>query len=375
MFRDKRVRTGAFIMPILLIIMMVALTGFMVNTIGKKEGTKVHVVRTSNPMVDLLRKQKFEVIEVDSRQAGEALVKDGKARLLLDIKPEVDGQIPIEAIVDPKNQNGQIALAKVGSIFVATNQAAVKMILTEKGVPASAQEPVKLKVIELQIGEKASAGEMIVGFLPYLIIIWAFYGAMGIVGDLVAGEKEKNTLETLLITPTSRTQIVMGKVFALAVVSLTSSLSSLVGMIVVSVAKLPGSDVMFKGGFGVSPTAAGTILILMIPLCLFFSCILVAVSSFAKNTREAQTYLTSVSFVVLIPAIFSQFIGLTDYGSNMWINAVPILNTANNVRMALLGKATVMPIVISVAVSLVLALIGFMVTVRMFNREEVLVRV
>ena len=73
--------------------------------------------------------------------------------------------------------------------------------------------------------------------------------------------------------------------------------------------------------------------------------------------------------------VFSQFIGLTDYGSNMAINFIPILNTANNVRMALLGKATMLPILISIAVSLVLALIGFVITVRMFNREEVLVRV
>jgi sodium transport system permease protein len=149
----------------------------------------------------------------------------------------------------------------------------------------------------------------------------------------------------------------------------------LVGIFIVSVAKLPGSEVMFKGGFGVSPTAALTILALMIPTALFFSCILVAVSSYAKNSREAQTYLTSVSFVVLIPAVFSQFIGLTDYGSSLWVNFIPILNTANNVRLALLGKAMLVPVLCSVAVSLVLAAIGFVVTVRMFNREEVLVRV
>ncbi len=375
MFRDKRVRTGAFIMPVLLIIMMVGLTGFLVKAVGKNEGTKVHVVKSTSPLLEAFRKAKFEVVDVATREEGEALVKSGKARILLEIKDSDNGQLPIDAIVDPKNQTGQIALARVSAVVEIANKAAIKEIFRLKNIPESAQEAIKLKVIELQIGDKASAGDMIVGLLPYLIIIWAFYGAMGIVGDLVAGEKEKNTLETLLITPAGRNEIVMGKIFALSVVSLLSSLSSLVGIFIVSVAKLPGSEVMFKGGFGVSPTAAFTILVLMIPTSLFFSCILVAVSSYAKNSREAQTYLTSVSFIVLIPAIFSQFIGLTDYGSTLWVNFIPILNTANNVRLALLGKATMLPVLCSIAVSLVLAVIGFVVTVRMFNREEVLVRV
>lgn len=208
-----------------------------------------------------------------------------------------------------------------------------------------------------------------------MIVIWAFYGAMGVAGDIVAGEKEKSTLETLLIAPVTRTSIVLGKLIALSAISIVSSLSSLLGIILFAVLRPPGSAEMFKAGLGVTPLSMAIILVLMLPMATLFSSLLIGVSSYAKNTREAQQYLAQISFVVITPAVFSQFIGLTDYGTKRWVDLIPILNTANNIRLALLGKADFTGIAITVAVSAVLAFIALRVTVKLFNREEVLVRV
>ena len=193
--------------------------------------------------------------------------------------------------------------------------------------------------------------------------------------DMVAGEKDKNTLETLLITPVGRNQIVLGKVLALAVVCFLSSFSCVVGLLLASVLKLPGSEEMFKNGFGVTPIAAGTIILLQLPMVAMFASILIAISSYARNPREAQTYLALVNFVVILPAVFSQVIGLTDLGSKLWINAVPVLNSANNIRNALLGKTDWLAVAITFGVSAVLALIGIWIAVFLFNREEVLIRI
>jgi len=146
-------------------------------------------------------------------------------------------------------------------------------------------------------------------------------------------------------------------------------------MILASVLKLSGTKEMFQGGFGVTPVAAGTIILVLLPLVAFFASILIAISSYAKNPREAQTYLAIVNFIVIMPAIFSQVIGLTDLGNKLWINCVPVLNTANNIRAALLGKTDWVAVGITVAVSAVLAAIAIKVAVTLFNREQVLVRV
>ncbi|MGV3618307.1 MAG: ABC transporter permease [Fimbriimonas sp.] len=376
MFRDKRVRSAAFIGPIVLIVMVTMLFGFVFGSIGKKENQKVHVVKTDAPEAVALRSTGIQVIEVPDVKAGEELIKKSQARLVLDFqKAGPDGQTRVDAYLDPKSQPGQIALGTVQAYFGGLNRQSLGAVLQERGIPASVQEKIKIERKEVAIGEKGGASDFIVGMLPYLIVIWAFYGAMSIAGDLVAGEKEKNTLETLLITPTRRTDIVLGKFLALGLVSLLSSLSSLVGLAGVAILKLPGADIMFKGGTGLSPTAALIIILVMLPLVALFSAILVAVSSYARNPREAQTYLTQVSFIVIMPAMFSQFIGFLDAGSAFWVNFVPILNAANNMRLALLGKPDFVGAAATVAISLVLAIGALYFTVKLFNREEVLVRV
>lgn len=376
MMRDKRVRSAAIFGPIMLIVLMISLFGFVFSTVGKKENQKIHIVKTNSPLKALFEKAKFQVIEVDSVAKGEELVKSGKARLVLNIgNPTPEGQIPVDAYVDPKNQTGEIAFTVVRAVIGETNKAALSAVLRKKNIPEAVEEGIKLKRNDVQVGEKGGASEFLVSLLPYFIVMWAFYGAMSIASDLVAGEKEKNTLETLLISPVRRTEIVLGKFLALSSISLISSLSCLVGMALVSVLKLPGTEMMFKNGLGLSPVAALVIVAVMLPLVALFSSILIAVSSYARNPREAQTYLTQVSFVVILPAIFSQFIGLMDAGSAFWVNFIPILNSANNIRLALLGKAEVSAVLATIAVSLVLALIALRITVRFFNREEVLVRI
>ena len=132
---------------------------------------------------------------------------------------------------------------------------------------------------------------------------------------------------------------------------------------------------MFEQGVGVTPAAAGVIVLVITPSVALFSSVMIAVSAYARNVRESQSYLTLISFIVLMPAIASQFIGYTDAGSSRWVNFVPVLNAANTIRQAMFGKFDFTAIGTTVAVSTVLALIAMRVVVFMFNREEVLTRV
>jgi sodium transport system permease protein len=380
LFRDKRVRSTAFFGPIILIVVLFSLMGFVFGQLGKKENTKVHVVQGASSLKDVLTKAKFQVVEVPSLEEGQKLIKAGDARVVLVLPNDKEQAIQyqqriVDAYVDPKQQTGQIALSMVTNVLEQAGRAITVSRLKDQGIPERALEPIKIAKHDIQVGEKGGASEFLVGLLPYMIVIWAFYGAMGIAGDMVAGEKEKSTLETLLITPVKRTHIVLGKLLALSTISLMSSLSSLIGIILLATVKPPGTAEMFKSGLGVNPASAVLILALMIPMAAVFSSLLIGVSSFAKNSREAQQFLSQISFIVLMPAIFSQFIGLTDYGSKRWVDFVPILNTANNIRLILLGKADFVGIAITIGVSAVLALIALQITVRLFNREEVLVRV
>lgn len=383
MARDKRVRSSAIFGPIILIVVLVYLFGFLQTTLSKPENQRIHVVRegSDNAIVEGLRKGKVNVIEVDTIAEGEKLIREGRARVVLTFEQGLNDRLAsgerssITATFDPKNQTAPIAISIVERIVVEINKVQRNSLLTSQGIDPERAEPLKVVEKKLETGPKGGASDLIIGFLPYLIVIWAFYGGMSIASDLVAGEKEKATLETLLISPASRSQVAMGKFLALGAVCFISSLSSLVGLAVMSAVKLPMTAGLFKDGLGVSPQAAAVTLLVMLPTVALFAGVLLAISAFAKNPREAQTHLTLVSFVVLMPALFSQFIGFTDFAQAKWVGAVPVLNSATSIRNALLGKFDFVAIGLTVVISSVLAAIAVAIAVRMFNREEVLTRV
>lgn len=383
MMRDKRVRSSALFGPIILIAVLVYLFGFLQTTLSRPEGQRIHVVvkGSGNAIVEGLRQGKVKVIEVADLKEGEKLIREGRARVVLQFQEGLNESIAlnepstINAYFDPKNQTAPIALNIVDRIVAEINKNRRNELLQTHAIDPKRAEPLTLSEHRIETTKEKGASELIIGFLPYLIVIWAFYGGMSVASDLVSGEKEKTTLETLLVSPVSRTHIALGKFFALAAVCLVSSLSSLVGLALMSVINLPMTREFFKDGLGVSLPAAGVIFAVLVPTVGLFAGVLLAISTFAKNPREAQTHLTMVSFVVLMPALFSQFIGFTDYANATWVGAVPILGTATTIRNALLGKYEIVMMLLSIGVSAVLALAAVWIAVRLFNREQVLTRV
>jgi len=381
MMRDRRVLTSAVVGPIFLIVVMLVLFGFLDDSLSKPKAQTVHIVASarSAPLIEaLVRDRAFKVAWVPTRADGERLVRDGKAKLLLDVDSNADPGLKrpttLLAFFNPDEPLAGIPLQIVQEKVGESNKAVIGAILVAHGVPSDMAEPNRLVKKPLKTTEGLGSA-MIVGMIPYLIVIWAFYGGFSVVTELVTGEKEKSTLETLLITPVSRTQIAFGKYFALCCVCLTSSLMSLLGLIVVGLMRLPLTKGLFPHGVSVSAPMLAAVAVVLVPLVALFGSVLLSISTFARNTREAQTHLTLVSFLVLLPAIFSQFIGLTGFAHAKWIPFVPILNSAACIKDALMGKTDWGALGVTVGISVVLAAAGIRWAVWMFNREQVLTRV
>jgi sodium transport system permease protein len=377
MLRDKRLRTSAFFGPIFMMVLMCYIYGLLFSTISKKDHLKIHVVGQSAALTGALTSSNSDIVQLSSVDEGKKLIESGDATVVLDVPTNSvgSGQAELDAYFDPKQQLAQVTLGKIQEFISKTNRDALNGVLSAHSIPTTAAEQTKLVRKEVQVGAKGGVSDILVGMLPYLIVLWAFMAGVSVVSDLVAGEKEKNTLETLLITPVRRTQIVLGKFLCLSAVCLASSLSSLLGLAIASMIHLPGSEILFKNGIGLSPTSVAEVVVLLIPAVAFFASIQLSVSSYAKNPREAQSYLGLLNFAVIMPAIFSSIIGFTGADHSMWVNFVPILNTANNIRMVLVGKASAVPMLITIAISLVLAALAIRLAVALFNREQVLTRV
>lgn len=374
MFRDKRVRSGALVTPVILVFSILLLFGFIIDTLARPENMKLSIIG-SGPLVEQLKAAKVKVDVIPSVAEAEARIRAGEARLVLEMPAENAApgrQVVVRAYFDDKDEKAQVQLAQTRAIFSKLSNELLLHTLETEGLPKEAAEPIKFEEKPVKIGSDQSASDFVIKLLPYIIVIYAFYGGMGSVGDLVAGEKEKKTLETLLITPVSRTDIAVGKFLALGTLCLASSLSAVVGLLLAGVIKLKIFEKLFPEGLGVSATSLALVVLVLLPAVVLFASLMLAISTRSKNLREAQTQLTLASLIVLMPAMFSQFIGLTDFANAMWVNAVPVLNTANAIRNVLLGKPELVPIAVGVLVNAVLGVIALVWAIRLFKQEAVL---
>ena len=385
MLRDKRVRSAMFIGPVFSVALMFALFGMIFSSIGKATKTTVHAIiphhdAATDSFIKALEKGGMTVKELPSVADAEEKIKKGDVRLALDFGPGMEAALSgnqsfkLPAYFDPSEQKAQIALGVIEKSMDGMNEAIVGKIFEAKQIDKAMLKPLSVERKEVKVGETNSS-EFLVQLLPYLIVIWAFYGAMSSASDLVAGEKERQTLETLLISPVARREVALGKLLALALASFLATASSIATIFLFYSLKLEFLKPLFEKGLGLNFTGVLVIFVALVPTTMFFASALIALSSFARNTREAQTYLAQGSILVMLPAMFSQIIGFTDFAQSRMVYAIPILNATNVIRNALVGKYDAIGIAMTFGIGTVLALIAMAWSVRLFNRETILNRI
>ncbi|MBS1714415.1 MAG: ABC transporter permease [Armatimonadetes bacterium] len=380
MFRDKRVRSGAFVMPVFMIVLFVQIFGLIEDKVSRPQTPKLAIV---DPGIDSVAKtlsgdKSGQTTLVKTREEGVRLVERGKAKLLVEFGPDfeknvTEGRAKITATYDPTEPLSGMALGAFQEKIKRANDARLREVLSSHDVDPSMAEPIRVTVKETS-RPKGLGGSSMVNLLPYFIVIWAFYGGMSIVSDLVAGEKERGTMETLLVSPVRRREVALGKYLALALVCLLSSLTAVVGIVLVGVTKFGYAGRLFPTGLSISFASLAAMTLTLLPLVLLMAGILISVSAAAKNMREAQTYLTLVSFIVIMPAVFSQIIGFTDMQNALWVKLVPVLGSAVSLKEALLAKTDWPGLFAGMAVCGVLAAVFLAFSVSQFERESIVSR-
>lgn len=202
--------------------------------------------------------------------------------------------------------------------------------------------------------------------LPFLLITFLFTGAMSICADSIAGEKERGTIATLLITPTKRSHIVLGKVVALGITALASALVSAVGLFM-SLPKLIGVGFSFSI-YG--PTTIILALIIIILTVLLFTAILTMVSTYAKTIKEATSLSTPLMVVIMLISV-SNFMSTTA-STNLASYFIPVLNVSQ--CLVQLFSLSINPITFVICIlsnAVYIAICVYIVT-KIFNNEHII---
>lgn len=221
--------------------------------------------------------------------------------------------------------------------------------------------------------KREDLGEKIGGLIPYMIFILCLQGAMLPATDIGAGEKERGTLETLLISPISRNQLVLGKFFTIAFAGVTSAMVTVGSLFVWGVLLSQGMAIELITEFMSAISALDFVLMfaMLIPVVAIFSAVLLSMSIYAKSFKEAQGYMTPLVFIVIIPVILAMLPGIKLEGIYAW---VPLMNVALAIKELIKGTMDYMaliPIFLSTT-----AIAGLLLTfcIYWFNREKVLFR-
>ncbi len=221
---------------------------------------------------------------------------------------------------------------------------------------------------ELIINEDKANGLMLASMLPYFIIMMLFAGAMGLCVDAIAGEKERGTMATMLLSPVKRSSIVFGKLFGLSVLSALSSVVYAVSMIIA----MP----MAMGGLGMGEISFSVLQIvellgIMVSLVLFNVCILCLLSVFAKNSKEASAYVTPVYMVVIVLGMLTMFnVGGTAPATSSY--AIPIYGSSLAIQAVASNELTLAQFGLSVAGNILCVLVMVVVITKLFNNEKVM---
>jgi len=258
----------------------------------------------------------------------------------------------------------------------------VERRLAERGLSADLIKPFEVQKRNVAPPEKVG-GNLLGGIVAYSIILLCFTGAMYPALDLTAGEKERGTMETLLCCPASRSAIVFGKFFMVLTGSLGAMILALCSM---ALSAMVGGAMV--AGHGLAPAVRHTqqagglalaidplgilgVLALVLPVAVLFSAVIFTVALFAKNQKEAQSYVTPMIFLIIVPAMMSMLPGVE---LNTKLALVPVLNVSLVCKEMLSGVWHWSYLALIFGSTAVYAGAALAVAVAMFKRESVLFR-
>jgi sodium transport system permease protein len=279
----------------------------------------------------------------------------------------------IDEYYDPTRQSAQVADVRVQTVLSRYDAAKVSAALQQKGIDPSVLNPLPLSQHPLSSPTQAASNSFLSFFLPYILITMSLTGGLSAALDSSAGERERKTLESLLLTPAPRSQVLIGKILAVSLISLTAAIAAIVSMLVAL------SQIQFGQQAGdvfhvtLTPLATVVMVWLAILLATAFASLTITLGTLARNFRQGQAYATPLYFITIFPASIILFI--PDFNPNLGYFLIPILNAVLVLRDAIVHDSVSWAALAVTSASLIVTgALCFYAALRLFTREALLVR-
>lgn len=220
--------------------------------------------------------------------------------------------------------------------------------------------------VEEVFDEKKAAGQGFAMLIPFLIIAFLFSGCMSVAPESIAGEKERGTIATILITPIKRSELALGKIIALSILATCSAISSFIGLML-SLPKLMAAE----GGMNTAIYGAGEyilILFILISTVLFIIGAMSIISSYAKSIKEATAYIMPFMLLSMVIGITSMFTSTATDKSILYL--IPIYNSVQSIMSILTFDIKIYHLILTIVSNVVYISIFSFILSKLFNNEK-----
>jgi len=372
--RDRRALINSLLLgPLLFPVLFVGLMWFLESAEQERaEKTLELPVMGAQYAPSLIRflEQQGAVIQPDPENP-EDMVRNQEVPVVIRILPEFAENweqgipAPIEVISDISRQESNVPIRRVKRLLLGYGQQIGALRLQLRGISPQLASPIMIKDVDLSTPKSRAILAII--FLPYVLMITAFTGATHLAMDTTAGEKERKSLEPLLINPVPRWQIMTGKMLTTTVFAMASLALTLVSFRIV----LP---LMPVGAFGMDLTLGLAtllkILLVVSPVAILAAALLTLLASFAKSYREAQSYM---GLVILIPMVPSLIFMANPVRAESWMMNVPLFS--QNMLIGEIIRDQSVPVAwysMSIASTLVIGVALAVIAASIYNRPKLL---
>lgn len=370
--RDRRTMFSTFVLGTLMgPILFAGLIGLIISvSLERAEKPLELPVAGAEHAPNLIAWLKNQGVKIEDAPAEpEAAIRKRDKDVVLRIPAEYAEQwragraATLELIVDRSQQKAEQTVHRAERLLNAYNGQTASQRLIVRGISPEVVQPILIADVDQSTPQSRSG--MLLSMLPYFLILTVFAGGNYLATDATAGERERQSLEPLLINPVSRGQIMSGKLiatFAFAVASLALSLVAFS----LTAPFLPVEKIGMIVKMG--PVECALMFLIVAPLGLIGAGLLTSVSAFAKGFREAQTYNT---LLIIMPAIPSMLMALNPVKPADWMYGVPLLSHQLLIEQTVRGEALVpWQVALSIASTLVVGLIIASIAARLYHREH-----
>lgn len=375
-FRDKRTLRMAFLPPLYFVAIFVGLVFFAVNMVNDKKVAGVNAIpvyvegeKNLPELVAWLREQGAVIKTVNAGAYQQ--VKEKKIDFALIIPDEAKQKrakgesAPVWLVYDGANQKLSSSIGFVRSQFYIWSARVGAVNLMARGIAPDVGSPVMLR--EDNIADEQKMSVYLLASVPLTLLLAAFIGSVGFSADMTAGERERRSLESLLITPASTLSLYLGKWLTSVTLTMTILIMQLI-LLAIAFRFLPFNQLGLR--VDVNYIDLINIFWLLVPVVFFAVALQLSLSIFAKSFKDAQSLIAGLVFVPMLLNFYTMFNPGVFYEWWLW---VPVLGQAVVIKEILLGGT-----VAAFAfwkfwlVGMVITLLAFLLGIKQLRRPKII---